>query len=515
VDHVAAALTRRDRAHRGLDVAVGIAVFAIGFGIYSARWIDLFPLDEFRSWLFLPRGSLGDLASHVALVRDQKYATYAARGVSMFAVKATANACDLNTRCLNGSQIAMVAAAAVLLYTLVLRLVGRRAIAAGGAVLWLFSVPILDSVSWQATINDKLAALFVLAGLNVGLAFFRREPTLRTIVVGNCVLLVVVVLAYNSKESAWILVPSLALLALATMQRFDWRTARRVGAFLVLPAAYAVYHFVMYTRNTHQDDVWSGHIRDGDPWENLKAYTRILANGASAPDSRVVTTIATVMLIVAVVAVVIAAAATLARRGWTGSSLVPRVALWAFGSMVVAFTIPIRTQFHDSWYMVVPAIFLYVVLAAGAAMATDARGRAPRRLASAAAIFVLVALQVFSFVATYRDVYARIPHQSTNFTRAIRQVGRVLPRDVHEPVVLVSADAATNAYHFLGGSTWRDLYEYMFDTRHRSRAFEDRIVDMKRSTFDVTPRDPKSFYVVFDDGMRLERIEHGDTVLYP
>src|SRR5215467_4363769 len=87
--------TNERRSGRGLDITFGVAVFAIAFGFYSARWINLFPLDEFRSWLWLPRGSVGDLARHVALVRDQQYATYASRGVSFFVVKASANVCDL------------------------------------------------------------------------------------------------------------------------------------------------------------------------------------------------------------------------------------------------------------------------------------------------------------------------------------------------------------------------------------------------------------------------------------
>jgi hypothetical protein len=508
-------LTSERRSSRPLDIAFGVVVFAIGFGFYSARWINLFPLDEFRSWLWLPRGSVGDLARHVALVRDQQYATYASRGVSMFLVKASANACDLNTPCLNAVQLVAIAGAAVLLYTLVLRLVHRRAIAAVAGLLWVFSVPVLDSVSWQATINDKLAALFTLMGLNIGLAFFRKAPTFRTVVFGNAALLAVVVLAYNSKESAWVLVPSLALLAAATLQRFDWRALRSRCAYLVLPALYAAYHFVLYTRHTQSDDVWSGHIRDGDPWENLKAYVRILANGESVPDHRAVSRIATVAVIVAVIAITISATVVLARRGWNASSVPARLALWGFGSMVIAFAVPIRTQFHDSYYMVVPAIFLYVVLAAGAAMVADTHAVPQARLAAGGLTAAVVIVLALNYHASYDHTYARIPDQSSNFTEAIRQVGHVLPRDSQQPTVLVSSDTATNAYHFLGGGTWRDLYEYIFDVDHRDPAFEQHFVDMKRSTFDTTPRDANTYYVIFDAAMRLERIYRGTTVLSP
>ena len=503
------------RLGRGLDIALGVAIFAVGFGVYSARWIDLFPLDEFRSWLFLPRGSVSDLARHVALVQDQKYATYAGRGVSMFLVKASANACDLNTRCLNATQLFVIAGSGVLLYSLLLRLTRRRGIAALAGLLWLFSVPVLDSISWQATINDKLAALFTLAGLNIGLSFFRRTLTTRAIAVGNVVLLAAVALAYNSKESAWVLVPSLALLAVATRERLDWHAVGRAGAVLVLPAAYAVYHFVLYTRNTEADAVWGGHIHDGNPWDNVKAYVRILANGQSASDRRVLPVIVAVAIVVLIISIAAAATAMLTRRGWNSSSDLARFALWSIASLAIAIAIPLRTQFHDGYYMVVPALFLFVALGVGAAMVADARARQTLRLASVVVAVAVVVVLGVNFRRSYDDGYAPIPHESANFTTAIRQAGRVVPRQLRQPVVLVTADETTNAYHFTGTGTWRDISEYMFDTRTPNRGFEKHFVDMKRSAFDASPRDPTAYYVVFDDAMRLERVDHGATVVYP
>jgi hypothetical protein len=183
--------------------------------------------------------------------------------------------------------------------------------------------------------------------------------------------------------------------------------------------------------------------------------------------------------------------------------------------MVIAFAVPIRTQFHDSYYMVVPAIFLYVVLAAGASMVADTHAVPQARLAAGGLTAAVVIVLALNYHASYDHTYARIPDQSSNFTEAIRQVGHVLPRDSQQPTVLVSSDTATNAYHFLGGGTWRDLYEYIFDVDHRDPAFEQHFVDMKRSTFDTTPRDANTYYVVFDAAMRLERIYRGTTVLSP
>src|SRR5436190_2254554 len=403
----------------------------------------------------------------------------------MFVVKASANACDLNTTCLNATQLALIATSGVLLYVLLLRLTHRRGVAAVAGLLWLFSVPVLDSISWQATINDKLAAVFTLAGLNIGLSLLRRSLTPRTIAVGNVLLLVTVVLAYNSKESAWVLVPSLALLAVATRDPLDWRAVGRAGALLIAAAAYAVYHFVQYTRNTEADAVWGGHVGDGNPWDNLKAYVRILANGESASASRVLPIVVAVVIVVLIVSIGTAATVMLTRRGWNRSTDRARFALWGIGSMVIAIAIPLRTQFHDSYYMVVPALLLYIVLGVGTAMVLDAQKRPTLRLASVALALALVALLGYNYRRSYDDGYAQIPHESTHFTTAIRQAGRVLPRHPRQSVVLVTDDETTTAYHFLGaGTLWRDIYEYMFNTRTRSPLIEQRFADMKRSTFD-------------------------------
>jgi hypothetical protein len=183
--------------------------------------------------------------------------------------------------------------------------------------------------------------------------------------------------------------------------------------------------------------------------------------------------------------------------------------------MAIAIAIPLRTQFHDSYYMVVPALFLYVVLGVGTAMVVDAQRRPTLRLGALALALVFVVVLGYNFRRTYDDGYARIPHESANFTTAIREAGRVVPRRGGQPVVLVTADETTNAYHFTGTGTWRDIYEYMFDTRSPNRAFEKRFVDMKRSSFDATQRNPTAYYVLFDDAMRLERVDHGATVVYP
>jgi hypothetical protein len=503
------------RRERLSDVGVGGALGAAGLWFYGTRWIDLFPLDEFRSWLFLPLGSFGDLLRHVVLVRDRLQATYASRGVSMFVVDKTAGVCNLDARCMNGAQILTVVGSAILLYALVVRLLHRRTAAAVAGALWLFSVAAADSISWQSTIFDKLAACFTLVGLHVGLTFMRRRATRSTLVAGNLALLGAVMLANNAKESGWVLVPSLVLLAMATVgQRFDWRTVGAKLSLLVVPALYAVWHYIRYQGPLRGDLTWSGHVNRGDAWANVQAYLRILANGHPAFANRFAFDVASFLVIASLALVAVAGAViVIRRRGHGDRALVPDTTacfgLWAVGSFVVAIAIPLRTQFHDPYYMLVPALFLCITFATGITILEALPGHRWVALGVRGAIvLLLVGTLLANFRTTYHEAYAAIPGQSDNFVRALPQIGSVLPRTTDEPVYFVTADARYNAYHFLGTATWRDVYQYIFPGSAPNPEYERHIVDIKRSTFDATPRAANAYYVVFDDAMRLVEIDH-------
>jgi hypothetical protein len=305
------------------DVALSVSLLLIGGWFYGTRWLDLFPLNEFRNWISYRPMSVHDLLRQVALVRG-RYSPYASRGISMFVVTQTAGACGLRAQCLNGPQIGLLLASVVLLYALIVRLLHRRILAVLVAVMWLFSLGVVDSIAWQATINDKLAVFFTLIGLHVALSFFERKNGKLGIVVANVVLLVVVVLAYNSKESAWILVPSLILLAIARLERLDWRSVGRELTLLALPASYVTYHYLRYRGSLALDPRWSLYVHGGNPWTNLQALVQYLANGESTSANGTLVIVATIVLL-SVLAFIGLVAAYRLRRTRTDSTA--RVAL--------------------------------------------------------------------------------------------------------------------------------------------------------------------------------------------
>ena len=117
-------------------------------------------------------------------------------------------------------HIALLLASAALLAAILRRWVDPF-ITAGALVFFLFSVPVLDAVAWQATLLDKCAVLFT-ALLTYYVA--RSDPAALTWR-DQAILLTLTVLATNTKEAAWVCVPSAALLSL--LRSGD---LRRVGA---------------------------------------------------------------------------------------------------------------------------------------------------------------------------------------------------------------------------------------------------------------------------------------------
>ncbi len=187
-------------------------------------------------------------------------------------IHSSGTACGQNIECVNSFPIAFLLASGLLLFVLIFRLFGSRLLAMAASGIWFFSLPVFDAISWQATTYDKLCALFVLVDLNLALWFFHRHGTRVTISVANVLLLVPVVLAYNSKGSSFVLVPALVLLPLIGCSQGFWRWQRN----LVLPIAYALAHNISAYALVQDDANYRRHVTSGQPWSNFKLFLAYL-----------------------------------------------------------------------------------------------------------------------------------------------------------------------------------------------------------------------------------------------
>ncbi len=497
---------RRFRAI-GLEAACAAAPLAAGAWFYGTRWLGTFPLIEFRNWLAYPftRGTLPELAGNLA-ARDIPFS----RDVSLFSVQLIAAGCGIDVACINAVPIAFLLASGVLLYVLVRALLGSRALACGTAVLWIFSRPVTDAVSWQATNHDKVAVLFSLSALDVAVWFLRRPATGLRLVAGNLALGLLVVLAYNSKEAAWGLVPCLVLLGFVAVPGTTPSTwARQQLPLLLLPLVYGVHQNTRYFEHFQEDLPWKIHVTTGPPVRNMKIYLGLLANdSASSPEA--------ILPYAALVAGAILAFAWDRRRPNPNPAVArcARVALWAACGWALSVGLVLRLLYPSPYHMLVPSAYLYVLGAAALALLGDAAATPPARIASAAVAWSTGALLALHAARTYHE-YQTLHDRSEHFKERLAELARHVPVAGREPIYLVSDDSRYDAYMYLGDTGARDVYQYAYRDRSPNPEFEGRYRELRRSAFDALPaREARAYYVVFDADMRLVEIDRGGEVLY-
>ena len=254
---------RTARIHdAGLALALSMASLFYWFYLR-----DLFPLTEWRDWVtWQDRIDWNEILRKLFVPEG-----FPSRHVSLTYSMYLGGMCRDDVRCLNALGLFPLFLTVPLLYVLArqLGLASRFAIAA--CLLWLFSVPVVNAAAWQATIHDKLALLLALSALSWTLYALTRPLKLRWVLYTNGLLLVLVALAYNCKESAWFLAPGLCATVILC-GRGDWRKRLKDSLLLVLPLAYAFYHNVAYLRalgRADPDVYWRAHVWSSPVFEHI------------------------------------------------------------------------------------------------------------------------------------------------------------------------------------------------------------------------------------------------------
>ncbi|HEY5622688.1 MAG TPA: hypothetical protein VIV14_02930, partial [Gammaproteobacteria bacterium] len=105
-------------------VGVGLALSAVALSAHAVLFLDLPVLVEGRDFIHF-RGWLTDVGVLPVLDGIFRPTGYNSRFVSMLTLHATAAVCGYKAACFNVVQIAMIAAAGVLIYVHVLQITGR------------------------------------------------------------------------------------------------------------------------------------------------------------------------------------------------------------------------------------------------------------------------------------------------------------------------------------------------------------------------------------------------------
>jgi hypothetical protein len=360
----------------------------------------------------------------------------------------------------------------------------------------VFSEPVLSAVSWQATCLDRAAAMFTGLSLAIYLAVSRCTVRNR-IIIGNTLILLLVFCAYNSKEAAWPLVPSLVVMGLVVADEAAFRKKMTiVAATLVAPILYVSYsigrtiahHVVSTTADVHNFS--------GDVFANTSRYLQYMFGFVDKPK---------VTLLAAAVIVTISAIVVLAPD--RGQQRFKQWLIWAGLSFIMALVPPAKTQLTVPFYLLVPQIFFVILIFLLVAMMTEMAKTMPLRSAVYAAIAVLAVCYSLSFAKRF-PFYSITASTSDGLRSTLATLAQIDP-NASTPVRLLYPRRAYLAHQFLSDERlgW-NLGEYVFGYgTSQAAAFEKHmsVAPYTGDEFEGGTKD-SALNVVLDERLRIIKI---------
>lgn len=463
----------------GSSLALDVMAFALTifiFGLLPAlKWLRLFPLVEFRQKIFRENGF------------DFLMDNWTLRGSHMFSTAEVfdnwvGRTCDLSIPCLNAFPLLIHLVTATALFVVARRALDSRLVAAISTALWTTSVPYLDTLAWQALNLDKFAALTTTSGTLVGLYFFRKQYSTRNIVLTNLLLLGLVLVGYNAKPSAWVLIPGLWLIPMTgNGMRF-----RQWTMYLILPTLYGVAHNLHWYQAVQADSFYREHTSSGDPIMNLNKFLGFL-HGSSIPTLTSRITFVVLMSILFVGAI--------RRRP------ISRFGLWCVFMVLGGMVIAIRTQHGSPFYMLVSQIFY--ALAFGAVL-TEALQLAKEhawkgRLVLLTSFIALMLIFLPGIRKSYLQ-YSTVLIQSDNFQDSFELINEIFTHSSTHQFKIVFVIEEIMDYKYLDGGMLRPFMPSGFPIEESMISWE------LKSDFESSLRATDAVYFLYDNDMTLEEI---------
>lgn len=501
-----------------LSIAAVLAAFAAFAFIEFGR---LFLMNEYRQWsegaafynpliVFSPANVFDAHAFSVAFSRAFNFEVVA--GIT--------GVCGLNATCHDAFHIALLTASGLLLGAALLRLFpGKPVLFIAGSVLFMFSAqPVMDALSWQATLLDKMALFYCALGTYLAIRIDLRRSDVPYAIGTNVVMLLIAIAAYNSKEAAFPLVPSLVVLLIcksaggAQITRQSITAAvRKSLALLALPSLYALFHIaVVFTDRMFWSVSEGRRVTGGHAGFNFFQYVVYLFNlqplGYSfhvypyAPDPFLV------WFGVAVVAVVAGAAVLVARIASRNTAL---MWYWALFSFLVAMLIPLRTAGPSPFYLLVPLYFLAILFCASAVAVWDAAQAAAAKAAVQVAVAFALVLHVWGLTWPYPG-YMHIAQMSDNFTSALSAVRKHMGVVPPHSILFRWPENEPLSYMFLGSKGVHGLSRFLLPPGSPAEtvsAMDASIQDQSYAELPRAPAKPGEMIVVLGPALKLERIE--------
>lgn len=449
----ASAETRRGPIFSRLDLAAAGGLVLAVMAALALLLGDLFPLTEFRDWSpALIEGWVGTDAAGLLWQGFTRQIAYA-RTLPLAYAAAANGTCGPAPLCLNLAVSLPVALSAGLFYLLARRLGAHAFLAGIGVVFWLLSAPVAQALTWQATILDRMALLFILASILVYLRFTATPLGKTQLVMCNLAVGALTAAALMSKEVAF---PLPAILLLFGLAETGHRAARlrRLSA-LGLPLAYGLFVAVTYLRDYMSiAPAWADHTLGGDIVANAISFASSLVPVADRPGKALIVG----LLMLAAFGICYGWVVRGPRTTGEHSAQARAAAVLLLAGLALAVP-ALRTRFAWPFYFYASHAVLtlsYVVLASAVAKRLPGRGWEWPALAGAAmALLLMAGLFLTNGIAVYRGGLIA----SDNFRHALARLRALTPTG-SDVVVAVLTPAAFPPHMFVDGSL-RGLWRYI------------------------------------------------------
>ena len=391
-------------------------------------------------------------------------------------------ACTTNITCLNALPQLIHLLTAVTLFSIGKKVFGSRYIASIVLLLWLISVPFLETMAWQALDLDKIAALSTTLGAAMGIYFYRKPYSMQNILLANVVILSLVVIGYNSKASAWVLVPGLWLMPIIG----NGIGLKNWCKYLITPTLYGLLSNLVWYRNAVADEFTKSHISSGDIETNIYKFIGYF-HGSLYP-----TTTSKIAFI---------AVAGFLTWGAIRKSSHCRFGLWCVSIVIGGLIIHARTQYGAGFYMLVSQVFY--ALALGAVL-TECMTflRKHGRKGRLVGVLALMAI-VLNFLPGFRYSYSSynpILLQSDNYRQSLKEIDEVFQDPATHNLKLVQVIVEIMDYRYVDGWGLQRLISEGFPIDDTRISYEDV------SVFESKLQAADTIYVVFDKDMNIANI---------
>ena len=463
--------------------------------VYKNMWI----LVEARCWIESAleaknSGTLyemfySQLSNLINIGENSRYASYAA--VTLFS-----SICNYNVVCHNSFQILVLALTGALITAFLIKLEVRILIAVIFGFLWFLTEPVLSAIGWQATILDKFAAFYSILGLNIAFYLYEKSSTKSNIFLSNTALLILVILANNSKEAAFSLMPSIVTLYFLLDSYKAKKISFKSYSKLLMPVTYAIYQNYFFMAKQLSLPHAIEHNLSGNIRYNLGAFIGYVFNHDNSE-------YIILLSLVSIIFIILLLKVALKKFDINFMYLI-----WGAISFFGTYTIIVQAKHPSPFYVLTSSAYLMILLPIIYINISDIFVTIHKQWIKKifivmlnTAFCMLVAWQVFGFYQKYTSIYNPIIRtQGLNITSSIDSIRAILKGEVYSKINIVYPASNAIGYMYIKQGCF---YAFAVEQEDKGQIKDMAIQFLDSESYNPNNNLQGNIYIIFDKNMNF------------